>query len=1327
MSLIILKRFSYDVRFFFHLIIKGNRLWSNPSVAPCPYMNLEPYLLQSTIASKRWFAVCCMLVLLCMQAADHQEQLTIFQIPAGEAQTTLPMVAQQGQVDVMFVPEITEGVTTAAVNGYFLAYEVLNQMLEDTPLGVVRDSWSGAYAIVLATRPDDENEGRSTQKLQNPNTDNTDQETKMFTRNRRQTNPLRRLLLGALALTATQAATFAQEEQEDEDILLLSPFTIESTEDVGYLATSTLAGTRIRSNLEDISTSITVVTEELMNDTNSTDALDILVYTTGTEVAGVGGNFTNFATTGTSAQINDESTRNNILASTRIRGLASADRARDYFRSSIPFDSYNTTRIEINRGSNAVLFGLGSPAGIINNSLKQAIYKDATRVDFTFGSYGSYRASFDINRQIIDDVLAIRVMALHDDEKFEQDPAFQEDQRVHATFKFQKDLFGEDDNTWGLTTIRGSFEDGKQDANRPRTIPVTDLITPWFHPWDVDILGTLNLPAKLPWDSGNMGTRSWPRGAVTDPNDPYSTNARLTHHVVDSYHRGVSMIFEGPGNIIPSDPYGDGTVLPRIIGRQGISNNVVENSTGVFMQATNLNTALRDYRSPTGGTLPYAAFYSSPTLSDRSIFDFRKLLIDGPNKYENFEFDAKNIFIEQLLFDDKVGFEIAYASETIEQEYGGRFNAGARTGLSIDINTTLMDGTPNKNFGRPFVSGSGYYGGSKEEREDFRATIFAEIDFTENDNKIIRWLGKHTITGLFSDSQEDRIGFSGVPVVTGLDNLWNRNTSLTSTQGRRVGSVHYLGPSIADRNTPAGANISNIRVAQMPNNEIAGDGFYRLAGNSGRSPLPQGQFQNVQLALTENAINSATRTSRNVESLAFVLQSSLIKDVLITTVSWRQDDLVSKARGAPERDDNGFIITDFPLIDDDPLLSKDSTWNYGFVLKTPNSWLEKVKGLSTLNVHYGESENFQPARSRFNPDGSLISSPTGETTDYGFTVGLFDNKFIVRTTWYETTQSNVGASDVPSLNTFAGIHGRVLEFTDQPGAERNPDFNANLDDDIFPEIDTNGDGIADIQYVPPPQDYLDRVGFTYDPVEGAQLTGGIPASAVQDLETKGVEIELVYNPTPNWNILFNAYRQEAISNNAAATFREFVNTPAYDFDGDGTLETNWEQAFLGNLRDFISSTSRNTVQLDAQNFFNRLRRVEALDGQKNPELREWRFNVITNYRFTDGTLEGVNVGGAIRWEDESIIGFALREFEDGAFNIDVDRPFFGDSEIRVDAWVGYTRKIWNDRIDWKIQLNVRNLLNDDELVPIKANPDGAEVAWRIPTPLEWTIRNTFSF
>jgi hypothetical protein len=69
-----------------------------------------------------------------------------------------------------------------------------------------------------------------------------------------------------------------------------------------------------------------------------------------------------------------------------------------------------------------------------------------------------------------------------------------------------------------------------------------------------------------------------------------------------------------------------------------------------------------------------------------------------------------------------------------------------------------------------------------------------------------------------------------------------------------------------------------------------------------------------------------------------------------------------------------------------------------------------------------------------------------------------------------------------------------------------------------------------------------------------------------------------------------------------------------------------------------------------------------------------------------------------------------------------------------DTWLTYSRKIFRGKTDWKIQLNVRNLLNDNLLIPVKANPvtigelTTREIAaYRIGGGRTWELTSTVSF
>jgi outer membrane receptor protein involved in Fe transport len=131
------------------------------------------------------------------------------------------------------------------------------------------------------------------------------------------------------------------------------------------------------------------------------------------------------------------------------------------------------------------------------------------------------------------------------------------------------------------------------------------------------------------------------------------------------------------------------------------------------------------------------------------------------------------------------------------------------------------------------------------------------------------------------------------------------------------------------------------------------------------------------------------------------------------------------------------------------------------------------------------------------------------------------------------------------------------------------------------------------------------------------------------------------------------------------------------------------------------------------------------DGLPTNELRKWRWNLITNYSFTGDFLPGFNVGLGVRWQDKAAIGAPVIAHPLFGVAPDVRNPFYAPSETNYDAWIGYRRRF--EHFDWRIQLNVRNIGVDEELIPVSAQPDGSIAGWRIAPSQTWTLRSTFSF
>jgi hypothetical protein len=258
-------------------------------------------------------------------------------------------------------------------------------------------------------------------------------------------------------------------------------------------------------------------------------------------------------------------------------------------------------------------------------------------------------------------------------------------------------------------------------------------------------------------------------------------------------------------------------------------------------------------------------------------------------------------------------------------------------------------------------------------------------------------------------------------------------------------------------------------------------------------------------------------------------------------------------------------------------------------------------------------------------------------------------------------------------------------------------------------------------------------------VSGVNVTFQRPGnmSDTQSTVSKGFEFESTFNPTNNWRIAVNVSQQKASRADIAPVTREYVSQRIDE----------WTSGATGNL---LSDESGQPLRTRVyERLLNSVNATAAREGQNVSELREWRWNAITNYTFArTSRFRGWNVGGAVRWQDNVGIGYPIIEVNVEGRTLelpDLAHPYMGPSDLKFDAWIGYGRKLWNDRVQWSVQLNARDLLNRDdrvqwsvqlnardllnrdELVPVMAQPDGSVAAWIAPQGRLFTLRTTFEF
>ncbi|MES2692078.1 MAG: TonB-dependent receptor plug domain-containing protein [Verrucomicrobiota bacterium] len=1132
--------------------------------------------------------------------------------------------------------------------------------------------------------------------------------------------------LGALAAASlaaqTTAPTTSLAPPPPEEPVKLSPFVVAESEDRGYAATSTLAGTRLRTDLRDVGAAISVVTAQLLADTASTNARDILIYTTNTEIGGFEGNFSGVATG--NGFSNAESTLQSPSTATRVRGLAGADLTRDFFLTSIPLDSYNTERIDISRGANAILFGLGSPAGIINNQLKSAdLRKPSYSFQQSYGRFESHREVLDVNTPLVQNLLGLRFIALNKHEKYRQEPAYEQDRRIFAALKFEPRLVRD-----GLTQFQVSYEGGLQNSNRPRPTPPHDGLSVWYN-----VLNKVAVDPTVPT-------------SVT--NNPF-----LFAHLgaPGRWFGQVAAVFTDPA----SSAQGGNGVPPFMIGRGGVPFTQWFAVGAYTAQGNNPNFFLNQQFAPAGQA--YTGLWRYQELRDPSVFNFYDTLLDGPNKLEESQLRALNATFRQTFLRDLVGFELAYDKQTYNRNNFGMFGFDAYT-LNVDMQSRLVDGAPNPNFGRPYVASDSIGNNFADTtREAYRATAYGTLDLRKKEG-FLRFLGRHVFTGTYTDQRSENFNRSINGYSYGLDlNVYANNP--TATTYPAYAGIHYLGGSIANLTSPAGANISGITSVHTPQSSGTALVFDARTNQMVRVPVTVITASDRDIS---KLYSGASKNKNTTKSTSAVWQSYLFNDKLVGLVGWRQDKFDLRDAG-PARLASGTGETDpynpaWVLPATPTIYAKDDTISWSGVLHAPQfvkRWLPRGTDLS---VSYNVSKNFRPSSTIADVYGRPFSPPAGKTKDIGGTISVLDQKLILRVNRYRTTQSNDSATfyntfwpgnDVTRAmnglrmsNVSEVVINRWFGFT--PNDPRYLPLRASLTDpaqaaNLNPGLTAAETTARNLwftqrtreEWLRPVDPLLAESWAFSQAANGGTWTATRPPNVgnIADTVSEGWEFEGTLNPTRNWRITFNAAMQEAKKSNVGSDFTEFIkrNLPLWT-DGNGQLATNIRQ--MEGLEDITYFNAFGTSQLGnlaITNMYVPYLNALAANGSPVQELRRWRFNVVTNYDFRTGMFKNFSLGGAARWQDKVATGFPAIRNAAGAWVYDVAHPYYGSDDLKFDAWLRYGRRVFSDKIRWSIQLNVRDLLSDDDLIAVTAQPNGQVASARIPQPNKWTITNTFSF
>lgn len=1042
------------------------------------------------------------------------------------------------------------------------------------------------------------------------------------------------------SVTPVAAGAAAPATRTEGETVTLSPFEVVS-EAEGYLAANSLSGTRLNTKLEDLASSITVVTKLQLDDIAAADLNDVFLYEASTEGTG---NYT-AVTPNRDGGVNDDIAQNPTTAN-RIRGLGSANVAIGNFASNplIPVDMYNIDAIEISRGPNSNIFGLGNGSGTVNLVPAYAnLSRDVSTVQLRADDRGAFRSSFDFNRPLVTHKLALRAAGVYDREGFERKPAREEIRRLQVSAQ-AKPFAG--------TTIKTSFERYHNDAQRPNSITPREYISDWIA----------------------AGRPAW------DPTTRIVTYAdgRTTGPFTVAQDNLLPLGLIGPGtnyyNRTPISIEPDGTVSYWSVARTG---------NAATPRTRNQDLRLLQSSSNLGRQRTQFPLFLEAGTTDQSIYDWTSVNFMAPNMIED-SADTFVLELEQFIIDTPqhlVAARAGYFRQKFERyERIGNLIGPNNAIIYVDVNSKNLDGTTNANFGRPYINSAG--NGVMFRTPELEDTMSADLVYRFTPDRENKLFGQQTINLHAERRERENTNYRYSDYIVS-DHSW------TTPTNRALSTETIYQYYVGD------ANGQNVDYAPTSLSLPAGTYPFRWFNGVTR------QWVTEQATLAEAPISNTRTRTRDIDSANVTYQGMFLRDRLIATVGLRTDKQEENTSDPWAIDPLTGFYADSAELDrfpNAPVKQEGETVTFGAVAKvTP--W---------LRLFYNWADSFTPEPTRYDIDGILMTNPTAEGQDFGVAFTLLDGKLSVKVNRYEVDEINARIAQLGTIGSR--IH--ILEG----GRDENATSFLTWARDVIrkryaaqgitaTETEIYNVAARDIMKTDP--DFLRQTAVT-----GAVGVGG-------DRRATGWEVEATYNPTRNWRIKFNVAQQETIDSNIGGEITAYINrrlpvwTTAVDDSGNRWWTANnnaAESSYLSGIR--------------APYLFE-----IANDGKPRSQVREWRWNALTNYDFTEGTLKGWSVGGAVRWEDEAAIGFLGKAPDANGviLELDPERPVFDDARFHFDFNLGYKFTLVQDRVRVRTQLNVRDVFEDGRLQTVAVDPLGRPSISRIIDPRQVILTATFSF
>ncbi|HUR57397.1 MAG TPA: TonB-dependent receptor plug domain-containing protein [Opitutaceae bacterium] len=1092
-----------------------------------------------------------------------------------------------------------------------------------------------------------------------------------------------------------------------EEVVSLSPFEVVS-DTKGYYASNTMSGTRFNTKLEDLASSITVVTKEQMSDFGMLDINDVFLYTAGTEGTGT---YTDF-TIDRNGSVS-ENVSLNPTGANRVRGIGSANISLGNFETMgrMPVDPLILDAVEVSRGPNANVFGLGNPSGTVNQVVAGAnLTRNRTQMQLRGDDWGGYRATLDLNRVVKEGVFAFRVNGGFQHDAYQRKPSGQNTVRYDGMIRYQP---------FKKTRINASYLYYRSNGNRPNASPPRDSVSFWIAngrpTWD-PVAQVIHVNGQT------LGPFTTDVAPVTNVfNRSFTGSGRFYAYVGQN---GLEYI--GPGGATLSTNPGTGAAAVA-----GSTANTVR------LQSLNAGVGIVAGR-PSGQPL----FTTTPSVNDKAIYDWENINLAAINRFYDRTMTS-SISLDQNLVDHpmhRLDLQLAAMredSKRMQRVTVGELNANGQSGqLLIDPNERLLDGTPNPFFLRPYLGIDQPFTLETPQRWDtYRAQLSYQLNLTK-ENGVLRWLGQHQLAGY--DEYKYRVNrrYSWKDGITDAHS-WIPAGASRVNQGAITGGA------------PAAANITRgywryYLGDAVGNNVDYGPhdftyGTYNFRYGNANTGFVSEPVQIARAATTDRA-GGGSNTLTIIKTMGGLIQSHFWNDRIVTTFGRRQDRQLVRQGSSPQRLNSDGITFDYESIDHWAPNYRSNrfgkTEQNGVVLKPFRGWghIDQMAAggggarymgelLRGLTFHYNESNSFTPADPRFSLFLEELPNPHGQGKDRGFSLAMLDNRVVLKVNWWRTAQLANRQGDAGTIaqrtlrHDVASNAGFLLETQATAWVRDDPAHATWTAAQIDAEVSRQMGLSTELRNTL--RQYFDA---------------GL-ISSTNDRTAKGTEIELNYNPTNYWTLAANVTETQQFNANVSADVQQWLDqrlpiwTTIRDPRGNdhawGTPDDApvlwWNSSFAG------SQTPANNYATFIGSPFNVIKQAE---GTADPNVRRYNVRASTNFKLRGITehkwLKNVEVGGAVRWEDKGAIGYYGIADPAGVFTaLNVRRPIYDKAHAYYDLNFRYRTRLWANKVGTSVQLNIRNVQENGRLQAIGAYPDGTPNTYRIVDPRQFILTATF--